>query len=315
MVSVTSMDGNTLVYASPAVHKLARALGVSLADVSGAGAHGRVTVEDVRMHVEQALRGQSMARAAPAVRTASVPDMPPMPREDFTRFGPTERRALSRIRKRSGAALHRSWTQIPHVTNHEDADITELESFRLKLNREHQASGVKFTLLALIIKACIVALKQYPEFNASLDGDELILKRYFNIGFAADTPDGLVVPVIRAADQKGLLALAAESAALAAKAREGKLTPAEMSGGSFTISSLGGIGGSYFTPIINAPEVAILGVGKADTRVMWDGAQPLPRLILPLSLSWDHRAVDGAAAGRFNACLARVLNDFRLATL
>ena len=309
MVTATPSGASTLVYASPAVHKLARALGVSLAAVQGAGQHGRITVEDVRVHVERTLRGQSTARAA------SVPDIAPLPREDFTRFGPTERRVLSRIRKRSGAVLHRNWVQIPHVTNHEDADITELESFRLGLNREHRPSGVKFTLLALIIKACIVALKQYPEFNASLDGDALILKHYFHIGFAADTADGLVVPVIRDADQKGLLALATESAALAAKARAGKLTATEMSGGSFTISSLGGIGGSYFTPIINAPEVAILGVGKAQPRASWDGAQSLARLILPLSLSWDHRAVDGAAAGRCNACLARVLTDFRLALL
>ena len=312
---LTTETSTTLIYGSPGVHLLARSLGVSLALVSGTGNNGRVTRADIANHVQRAMQASVAAPARTLGDTSLLPNLAPMAREDFAASGPIERQPLSRIRQRSGAALHRNWVSIPHVTNHDDADITDLEAFRVRLNQLHHLEGVKFTLLALLIKACIVALKQFPEFNASLDGNGLVLKRYYHIGFAADTANGLLVPVIRNADQKGLLELATESAALAAKARDGKLVPADMRGGSFTISSLGGIGGSYFTPIIHAPQVAILGVGKAQTRVQWFDAASVPRLMLPLSLSWDHRAVDGAAAARFNASLARVLADFRMAVL
>ena len=222
-----------------------------------------------------------------------------------------ERKDLGRIKKISGANLHRNWVVIPHVTNHDDADITELEAFRVQLNKENEKSGVKVTMLAFLIKAAVSALKKFPEFNSSLDGDQLVLKNYFHIGFAADTPNGLVVPVIKDADKKSVTEIAREMGELAAKAREGKLSPAEMSGGCFSISSLGGIGGRYFTPISNAPEVSILGVCKSSTEPRWDGKQFVPRLILPLSLSWDHRVIDGAAAARFNAYLGQILADFR----
>jgi pyruvate dehydrogenase E2 component (dihydrolipoamide acetyltransferase) len=230
---------------------------------------------------------------------------------DFAKFGPIERKDLSRIKKISGANLHRNWVVIPHVTNHDDADITDLEALRVQLNKENEKSGVKVTMLAFLIKACVAALKKFPDFNASIDGEQIVLKQYFHIGFAADTPNGLVVPVIKDADRKGVLAISKEMSELAAKAREGKLSPADMSGGCFSISSLGGIGGRYFTPIINAPEVAILGVCKSSTEPRWDGKAFVPRLILPLSLSWDHRVVDGAAAARFNAYLGQILADFR----
>jgi len=235
----------------------------------------------------------------------------PWPRVDFARFGPVESKPLSRIKKISGANLARNWVMIPHVTNHDDADITDLEAFRVRLNKENEKSGVKVTMLAFLIKAACAALAKFPEFNASLDGDNLVYKRYFHIGFAADTPNGLVVPVIRNADQKGVLAIAKEMGELSAKAREGKLGPADMQGGCFSISSLGGIGGTYFTPIINAPEVAILGVCRSAIRPVWDGAAFAPRLLLPLSLSWDHRVIDGAAAARFNAYLGALLADMR----
>ena len=305
---------SAVAHASPSVRKLARELGVPLEGIQGTGARNRITAEDVRGFVKRLVHASPAAAPLDARgKTAAfpLPGFLPWPQIDFSKFGPTDRVELSRIRKISGAVLHRNWVSIPHVTNHEDADITELEAFRVLLNREHEKSGVKFTLLAMIIKACVAALKKFPEFNASLDGEQMVLKRYWNLGFAADTPNGLVVPVIRNADQKGLVDIARESVALAAKAREGKLTPADMSGGTFSISSLGGIGGTYFTPIINAPEVAILGVGKSHTRVIWLGDKAVPRLILPLSLSWDHRVVDGAAAGRFNAYLAQVLGDCR----
>jgi pyruvate dehydrogenase E2 component (dihydrolipoamide acetyltransferase) len=230
---------------------------------------------------------------------------------DFAKFGPVERKDLSRIKKISGANLHRNWVVIPHVTNHDDADITELEAFRVQLNKENEKSGIKVTMLAFLIKASVAALKKFPEFNASLDGEQIVLKQYFHIGFAADTPNGLVVPVIKDADKKGVLAISKEMSELAAKAREGKLGPADMSGGCFSISSLGGIGGRYFTPIINAPEVSILGVCKSSMEPRWDGKQFVPRLILPLSLSWDHRVIDGAAAARFNAYFSSILADFR----
>jgi pyruvate dehydrogenase E2 component (dihydrolipoamide acetyltransferase) len=235
----------------------------------------------------------------------------PWPKVDFERFGPIERQVRPRIKKISAANLHRNWVMIPHVTNHDEADITELEAFRVQLNQELGKSGVKLTLLAFLIKACVSALQKFPEFNASLEGDDLILKKYWHIGFAADTPNGLMVPVIRDADQKGIVKIARETADLAAKAREGKLSPAEMQGGTFSISSLGGIGGTGFTPIINAPEVAILGVCKSAMRPVWDGQSFVPRLMLPLSLSWDHRVIDGAAAARFNVYLAQLLADFR----
>jgi pyruvate dehydrogenase E2 component (dihydrolipoamide acetyltransferase) len=298
-------------HASPSVRRFARELGVDLNQVKGSGPKGRVLQDDVRAFVKTALTsGVRPAAAGPAVVGSNLPAWPQV---DFAKFGPIERVELSRIRKLSGPNLLRNWVSIPHVTNHEDADITELEAFRVQLNKENEGSGVKLTMLAFLIKACVAALKKFPAFNSSIDpaGDAVILKRYFHIGFAADTPNGLVVPVLRDADRKGVLEIAAEASALAAKARDGKLTPSEMQGGTFSISSLGGLGGTYFTPIINAPEVAILGVCRAATRPVWDGKQFAPRLILPLSLSWDHRVVDGAGAARFNSYLAQVLADFR----
>jgi pyruvate dehydrogenase E2 component (dihydrolipoamide acetyltransferase) len=232
---------------------------------------------------------------------------------DFAKFGPVETVQLPRIKKISGPALHRNWVTIPHVTNHEDADITELEAFRVQLNKENEKSGVKLTMLAFLIKACVAALKKFPDFNSSLaaDGASIVVKKYWHIGFAADTPGGLVVPVVKDADQKGIFDIAKETGELAKLARDGKLKPGDMQGGTFSISSLGGIGGTYFTPIINAPEVAILGVCRSATRPVWDGKQFAPRLILPLSLSWDHRVIDGASAARFNTHLAQLLADFR----
>jgi pyruvate dehydrogenase E2 component (dihydrolipoamide acetyltransferase) len=313
-----------LPHASPSIRRLAREFGVPLAEVKGSGPKGRITQEDVQGFVKAVMAGaaqtaaQTSALKAAAAAPATgglLPGLLPWPQVDHARFGPVERKDLSRIRRISGANLHRNWVLIPHVTNHDDADITELEAFRVQLNQEQEKSGVKVTMLAFLVKACVAALKRFPEFNASLDstgsGETLVLKNYFHIGFAADTPNGLVVPVIKDADQKGILQISREMSELAAKAREGKLGPAEMSGGCFTISSLGGIGGRYFTPIINAPEVAILGVCRSSTEPRWDGQAFRPRLMLPLSLSWDHRVLDGAAAARFNAYLAQVLADFR----
>jgi pyruvate dehydrogenase E2 component (dihydrolipoamide acetyltransferase) len=299
-------------HASPSVRRFARELGVDLNQVKGSGPKGRILVEDVRAFVKAALASSARPAAAPAGAGIGL-GLPPWPQVDFAKFGPIERVELSRIRRLAGPYLHRNWLSIPHVTNHEDADVTELEALRVQLNKENEHAGVKVTMLAFLFKACVAALKKFPHFNSSLDpsGEAIIQKHYFHIGFAADTPNGLVVPVLRDADRKGVLELATETAALATKAREGKLTPSEMQGGTFSISSLGGIGGNYFTPIINAPEVAILGVGRAATRPVWDGKQFAPRLILPLSLSWDHRVVDGAAAARFNSYLAQVLADFR----
>jgi len=297
------------------VRRLARELGVDLGAVAGTGPKGRIAQEDVQAYVKAALQGAA-GRAAPAVAAPAGGGLAllPWPQIDFAKFGPIERVEMSRIRKLSGPNLQRNWVTIPHVTNHDDADITALEEFRLQLNRENEKSGVKITMLAFLVKACVAALQRYPDFNSSIDaasGDAVIRKKYYHIGFAADTPNGLVVPVVRDADRKGVLELARETAALAAKARDGKLTPADMQGGTFSISSLGGIGGTYFTPIINAPEVAILGVCRAAHRPVWDGKQFVPRLILPLSLSWDHRVVDGAGAARFNAHVAQLLADFR----
>jgi pyruvate dehydrogenase E2 component (dihydrolipoamide acetyltransferase) len=297
-------------HASPSVRAHARALGVDLSQIKGSGPAGRILQEDVENYVKQVMSGAKVASAVAGAGGAAL-GLLPWPQVDFTKFGPVETRPLSRIKKIAGANLHRNWVLIPHVTNHDDADITELEAFRVQLNKENEKAGIKVTLLAFLIKACVWALKKFPEFNASLDGENLVLKQYYHIGFAADTPNGLVVPVIRNADQKGVLAIAAEMGELSAKAREGKLGPADMQGGCFSISSLGGIGGTYFTPIINAPEVAILGVCRSSTRPVWDGKQFAPRLILPLSLSWDHRVIDGAAAARFNSYLASLLADMR----
>ena len=307
-----------LPHASPSIRRTARELGVPLEEVKGSGPHGRITQPDLEGFVKAVMAGATQTKAqaakAPAAAGAtggSLPGLLPWPQVDFAKFGAVERKDLSRIKKISGANLHRNWVMIPHVTNHDDADITELEAFRVTLNKEYEKAGVKVTMLAFLIKACVAALKKFPEFNASLDGDTLVLKKYFHIGFAADTPNGLMVPVIRDADQKGIVQIAKEMNELAAKARDGKLGPADMTGGCFSISSLGGIGGTYFTPIINAPEVSILGVCKSATRPVWDGKAFVPRLILPLSLSWDHRVIDGAAAARFNTYLGQVLADFR----
>jgi pyruvate dehydrogenase E2 component (dihydrolipoamide acetyltransferase) len=305
-------------HASPSIRLLARELGVPLTEVLGTGPKGRITQADVQGFVKQVMAGavqtaaqRAGAAAAPAAPASAFPGLLPWPQVDFAKFGPIERRELSRIKKIAGANLHRNWVLIPHVTNHDDADITELEALRLQLNKEHEKSGIKVTMLAFLVKACVAALKKFPEFNASLDGEALVLKNYFHIGVAADTPSGLVVPVIKDAERKGILQISQEMSELAGKAREGKLSPAEMSGGCFSISSLGGIGGRYFTPIINAPEVAILGVCRSAMEPRWDGKAFAPRLVLPLSLSWDHRVIDGAAAARFNAYLCSVLADFR----
>ncbi|MEX3772817.1 dihydrolipoyllysine-residue acetyltransferase [Pseudomonas sp. MYb118] len=292
--------------ASPSVRKFARELGVSLKGIEGSGLRRRITRQDVLAHVKGSLNTQvSETRAQP------LGGLLPWPLVDFAQYGPVQTQPLSRIRKLSGANLHRNWVMIPHVTNHDDADITLLEQFRQQVNQEQAGQGVKLTLLALLMKACAAALKAFPEFNASLVGEELVLKGYCHIGFAADTPQGLVVPVIRDVDRKGVLAIAGEMAVLAQKARAGKLSAADMSGGCFSISSLGGIGGTYFTPIINAPEVAILGVGKSRERLALEDGQVVTRHLLPLSLSWDHRVIDGAAAGRFNAFLGSALADYR----
>ncbi len=302
-----------LPHASPSVRKFARELGVPLEDVKGSGPKGRITQEDVQAYTKAVMSGKTPAPAAApgAAGGGEALGLLPWPKVDFAKFGPIERKELGRIRKIGGANLHRNWVMIPHVTNHDDADITELEAFRVQLNKENEKAGIKVTMLAFLIKACVFALKKFPDFNASLEGEQLVLKQYYHIGFAADTPNGLVVPVLKDADRKGVLAISREMAELAHKAREGKLSPGEMAGASFTISSLGGIGGRYFTPIINAPEVAILGVCRSRTEPVWDGKQFQPRLMLPLSLAWDHRVVDGAAAARFNAYLGTLLADFR----
>ena len=307
-----------LPHASPSVRKFARELGVPLEEVKGSGPKGRITQDDIQNFTKQVMSGAAQTKAqaakapAPAASGSGVGlDLLPWPKVDFAKFGPVERKDLSRIKKISGANLHRNWVVIPHVTNHDDADITDLEAFRVQFNKENEKSGVKVTMLAFMIKAAVAALKKFPEFNSSLDGDQLVMKNYFHIGFAADTPNGLVVPVIKDADQKGIVQISKEMGELAAKAREGKLAPADMQGGCFSISSLGGIGGRYFTPIINAPEVAIMGVCKSSIEPKWDGKQFAPRLMLPLSLSWDHRVIDGAAAARFNVYFASLLADFR----
>ena len=303
-----------LPHASPSVRKFARELGVPLNEVKGSGPKGRIGLEDIQSFSRAVMAGETRTQAqsskAPAGDGAGL-GLIPWPKVDFAKFGPIERKELGRIQKISGANLLRNAVMIPAVTNHDDADITELEAFRVLTNKEHEKSGVKVTMLAFLIKACVAALQKFPQFNSSLDGDALVYKHYWHIGFAADTPNGLMVPVLKDADKKGILQISAEMGELAKKAREGKLSPAEMSGATFTISSLGGIGGRYFTPIINAPEVAILGVCRSNMEPVWNGKEFEPRLMLPLSLTWDHRVIDGAAAARFNAYLGQVLADFR----
>jgi pyruvate dehydrogenase E2 component (dihydrolipoamide acetyltransferase) len=298
-------------HASPSVRKFARELGVDVTKVVGNGPKGRILHEDVQNFVKQVMSGAStLPVAAPAGGGLGL-TLLPWPKVDFTKFGAIESVPLSRIKKISGQNLARNWAMIPHVTQNDEADVTELEDFRKDTNAALAKQGVKLTMLAFIIKASVAALKKYPDFNSSLDGDNLIVKKYWNIGFAADTPNGLVVPVIKGADQKGILDISAEMGALSAQARDGKLKPADMQGATFTISSLGGIGGTSFTPIINAPEVAILGVSKSSIKPVWDGKTFVPRLILPMSLSYDHRVIDGAAGARFTAHLSQLLVDMR----
>ena len=307
-----------LPHASPSVRKFARELGVPLAEVKGSGPKGRITQEDVQKFTQAVMSGslqtQAQAARAPAGGSAGL-DLLPWPKVDFAKFGPVESKPLSRIKKISAQNLARNWVMIPAVTYHEDADITDLKALRMLLNKENKKAGIKVTMLAFLIKANIKALQKFPEFNSSLDGDNLVLKKYFHIAFAADTPNGLVVPVVKNADQKSVFEIAQETSELAKKARDGKLGPADMQGACFTISSLGGIGGTYFAPIVNAPEVAILGVNKSAIKPVWDGKQFAPRLILPLSLMADHRVIDGALATRFNVYLAQLLADFRRVAL
>ena len=315
-----------LPHASPSIRRLARELGVPLVEVQGSGPNGRITQADVQGFVKgvmagdtrteaQKVRTPAAALALAAAAGGGIPGLLPWPVVDFAKFGAVERKPLTRIQKISGANLHRNWVMIPHVTHNDEADITELEAFRVQMNKEHEKAGIKFTMLAFVIKAAVAALRKHPAFNASLDGDELVFKQYFNIGFAADTPNGLVVPVLKSADTKGLAQIAQEMAELSKKARDGKLGPADMTGGTFSISSLGGIGGTAFTPIVNAPEVAILGLSKSAMKPVWDanlnGGAFQPRLMLPLSLSYDHRVIDGASGARFAATFAQLLGDFR----
>ena len=308
-----------LPHASPSVRKFARELGVPLGEVKGSGLKGRITEADIQAFTQSVMSGALQTNAIAVQgkgKTSATGDgaglgLLAWPKVDFAKFGAVERKDMSRIKKISGANLHRNWVMIPHVTNHDDADITDLEAFRVQMNKENEKAGIKLTMLAFMIKASVAALKKFPEFNSSIDGDQLVLKQYFHIAFAADTPNGLMVPVIKDCDQKGVMQISTEMGELAKKARDGKLSPAEMTGACFTISSLGGIGGRYFTPIINAPEVAIMGVCKSQIEPKWDGSAFVPKLMLPLSLSWDHRVIDGAAAARFNAYFGQVLTDFR----
>ncbi len=312
-----------LPHASPSVRKFARELGVPLGEVKGSGPKGRITEADIQTFTQSVMSGTRQTQAIAEQikgKSSGASDggglgLLAWPKVDFAKFGAVERKDMSRIRKISGANLHRNWVMIPHVTNHDDADITDLEAFRVQMNKENEKAGIKLTMLAFMIKASVAALKKFPEFNSSLEstssGDQLILKQYFHIAFAADTPNGLMVPVIKDCDKKGVMQISTEMGELAKKARDGKLSPTEMTGACFTISSLGGIGGRYFTPIINAPEVAIMGVCKSSMEPVWDGKAFQPRLMLPLSLSWDHRVIDGAAAARFNAYFGQVLSDFR----
>ncbi len=302
------------VHASPSVRAFARELGVDLSKVTATGPKSRIQAEDVKAYIKGVMSGQTVAPTqvgGGGITGGGSLDLLPWPKVDFAKFGPIEAKPLSRIKKISGANLARNWVMIPAVTYHEDADITDLEAFRVQLNRENEKSGQKLTMLAFIIKACVKVLQQFPELNTSLDGDNLVYKKYYHIGFAADTPNGLVVPVLKDADKKGVLEIAKETGELAKLARDGKLKPADMQGATFTISSVGGIGGTAFSPIVNAPEVAILGVSKSSMKPVWNGKEFVPRLIVPLSLSADHRVIDGALATRFNAELAKLLADFR----
>jgi pyruvate dehydrogenase E2 component (dihydrolipoamide acetyltransferase) len=302
------------VYAGPGARRLARELGVDLAQVKGSGRKGRIQKSDVEAAAKGGGAAAAPEKAAPAADGAGL-GLLPWPKVDFAKFGEIERRPLSRIKKISGPNLHRNWVMIPHVTHYDEADITDLEAFRKQTNEAHAKEGVKVTMVALMVKAVVASLQAMPQFNSSLDGDDLVLKRYYNIGFAADTPNGLVVPVIKDADKKGILDIARELTELSGAAREGKLKSADMQGGTFSISSLGGIGGTGFTPLINAPEVAILGVAKSAMKPVWDGSEFRPRLIVPLCLSYDHRVIDGAEGARFCAHLAQVLTDLRRALL
>jgi pyruvate dehydrogenase E2 component (dihydrolipoamide acetyltransferase) len=312
--AVVERTGAAPAHASPGVRRFARELGVDLTQVKGSGPKSRILKEDIQGFVKSALAGGGTPTAAKGGGFADL-GLPAWPKVDFAKFGPVEAKPLSRIQKISGPALARNWVMIPHVTQFDEADITELEAFRAKVNEENAKAGIKATPLAFLVKAVVAALKKFPTFNSSLDGDNLILKQYWHIGFAADTPNGLVVPVIKDADKKGVIDIAKETGELAAKAREGKLGPADMQGGTFSISSLGGIGGTAFTPIVNAPEVAILGVSKAAMKPVWDGKQFVPRLMMPLSLSYDHRVIDGASAARFTTYLAQVIADLRRSVL
>jgi pyruvate dehydrogenase E2 component (dihydrolipoamide acetyltransferase) len=304
---VTELDG-IKAHASPSVRRFARELGVDVAQVKGSGPKGRITQQDVQAFVKGVMSGGAVQ---PAPSFGGGLNLLPWPQVDFAKFGPIEVKPLSRIKKISGPNLARNWAMIPAVTYHEDADITDLEALRVALNKENEKSGVKVTMLAFIIKAVVAALKKYPDLNSSLDGDNQVFKNYWHIGFAADTPNGLMVPVLKDADRKGVVEIAQETSDLAKRAREGKIGPADMQGATFTISSVGGIGGTAFSPIVNAPEVAILGVSKSSMKPVWNGKEFVPRLIVPLSLSADHRAIDGALATRFNAYLAQLLGDFR----
>jgi pyruvate dehydrogenase E2 component (dihydrolipoamide acetyltransferase) len=317
----------SLPHASPSVRKFARELGVPLPEVKGSGPKGRITEQDIQSFTKSVMSGaiQTVAGHAQFASAAGQSgsggaglNLLPWPKVDFTKFGPVERKDLSRIKKISGANLHRNWVMIPHVTNHDNADITELEAFRVQINKDNEKLAKpgadampKVTMLAFVIKAVVAALKKFPDFNSSLDGDQLVYKQYFHIGFAADTPNGLVVPVLKDADKKGIMQISAEMGELSKKARDGKLGPADMQGACFSISSLGGIGGRYFHPIINAPEVGILGLSKSIMEPVWNGTEFVPRLMLPLSLSYDHRVIDGASAARFNVYLGQILGDFR----
>ena len=307
--AVPSDDTSAPPYASPGTRRLARELGVDLAQVTGSGRKGRITGDDVRAFKE----GGAQPAAAPAAAPSGDGglELLPWPSIDFSKYGEVEVVPLSRIRKISGANLARNWVRIPHVTHNDEADITDLEALRKSLNEEYKKQEVRVTMLAFLIKACVAGLKEFPDFNASLDGDDLIVKRYYNVGFAADTPNGLVVPVVKNADAKGVIEIAVEMGELSKAARAGKLKPGDMAGGNFTISSLGGIGGTSFTPIVNAPEVAILGVVRSAMKPVWDGSAFVPRLMLPLSLSYDHRVIDGAAAARFVKYLVTILEDMR----
>jgi pyruvate dehydrogenase E2 component (dihydrolipoamide acetyltransferase) len=303
--------GGHKAHASPSVRRYARELGVEIGRVGGSGPKGRILHADVQGFVKGVMGGAATVSPAPTSVVGAGLNVLPWPQVDFAKFGPIESRPLSRIQKIAGANLARNWAMIPHVTQFDEADITELEALRVMINKENEKSGVKLTMLAFLIKAMVAALKKYPQFNASLDGENLVVKSYFHIGFAADTPNGLVVPVLKDADRKGVMAIAEETSAMAKKAREGKIGPTDMQGGCITISSLGGIGGTAFTPIINAPEVAILGVSRSEMKPKWNGKEFTPRLMLPLSLSYDHRVIDGALAARFTAHLAALLADMR----